>query len=107
MESALEGQDAERGGARLLVVHARVHFLHGEGHVLAALHPSVPQEQVLVSILVAARAAHHRGDMVESLGGDGHENVHQFLRPVLAGEHAKCRSIDQGWDGEKSKLGNH
>lgn len=60
----MEGEDAEWGGARLAVDHARLHLLLCEGGLAATLVALVPDEYVLVRVLVAARATHHGCNVV-------------------------------------------
>lgn len=95
VECALEGQDGQIWGAGLLVDHARLELLGREVDLLAALLRPVPDEHVLVGVLVGAGAAHHGGELREPLGRHLAEDVVEPLGKVLAREHAQRRTVHQ------------
>jgi muconolactone delta-isomerase len=91
VEGAVEREDAEVGAAGRLVHHARAHILGGE--VALALLLPVPHEDGLVGVLVGARAARHRRDLVEPLGRHPQQHVLQHRVPVGAREHPQRRPV--------------
>lgn len=108
MEGRLEREDGKLCGAGGLVVHARLELLLVKVDVgtttllLAAVH-----ESSLVGQLVGVRAGEGSVDIVEAFGGDLEDASLENLGPVVGGEVAESRAVDEGVDhlGSGGSLG--
>lgn len=99
VKGRLEGEDGQLGGAGGLVVHARGQLLLAKVDVgAAALALAAVHEGGLVGELVGVGAGEGRVDVVEALGGNLEDAGAQDLGPVVGGEVAEGRTVDEGVD---------
>mmetsp|Transcript_25415 Transcript_25415/g.57321 ORF Transcript_25415/g.57321 Transcript_25415/m.57321 type:complete len:509 (+) Transcript_25415:128-1654(+) len=103
VERAVERQDGEVRGARRPVRHAAVHILGARG-TSPPLPGLVPDERGLEGVLVRAAPAHHRVGVREAGGGEAHEGRLDPARPVVRGEHAEARALEE--EGQVGRVGH-
>ena len=97
VEALLEGHDGHVGGTRGLVDHGRIDVGLGElGIVASTLLLALPHEGGLVCELVGVGAGLGSEDLVETLGGDGQNASLEDVGPVVLGEVAERRAVDDG-----------
>lgn len=97
MERVLEAHDGELRRTRLGVLHARVHlFLAPLG--VTTLTAAVVHECSLVSQFIGLGARLGSEDVAETLGGNLHEAVAENVDPLIGGEVANGRSVDESGD---------
>ena len=104
VESPVEGQDGEVGGAGGSVHHAALHGLLAEGFpaphlvIIITIIITLLDDNYLVhvfevhefeGVLVGAGAAHHGGDLVQPGRRRAEEGVAQLLHPPAARVHAQ------------------
>jgi len=96
VEGVAEAHDGELGGTGLGVLEAGVDLLIVPVNTLTTLAAAVEHEGSLVGQLVGLGARLSSEDVAEALGGNLHEAVAEDVNPLVGGEVAHGRSVDEG-----------
>lgn len=95
VEGVSEAHDGKIGRTGLGVVKARSLLLLGPLDTLTSLSAAVEHEGGLVGKLVGLRSGLSSEDLVEALGGNLHETGVEEVNPLVGGEVANGRSVDE------------